>query len=335
LPLGRFLENVNIARRDVPLALAACLNACHQTPRVSADSGTYDAFHTPEDVSITGYGGEAMEPFLTRDGNYLLFNNRNEPPENTNLHWAERVDDLTFSYLGEIPGVNTDALEAVPSMDRQGDLYFVSTRSYPQSLSTIYRAKIGNGVAAAPQLVEGISRHTPGWVNFDAEISADGKTLYFVDGYFGSSNQPQSSILVAAVRSGEGFRRLMEHTRLFVNVNSDWLQYAPDVSADELELFFTRVRRIEPSAEPAIFRAVRKRVDEPFSVPLRISAIQGFAEASTLSPDGRSLYYHARVQERFRVRRVRRRSGFMSAHSHPVDVTAASVSVTAGQCPRR
>jgi hypothetical protein len=247
-----------------------------------------------------------MEPFLTRDGRYLLFNNRNDPSENTNLHWAERIDELTFSYLGEIPGVNTQALEGVPSMDREGNLYFVSTRSYPQTWSTIYRAKFENGVASPPELVEGISRRTPGWVNFDAEISADGQTIYFVDGYFGSGNHPRKSVLVAAARSGNGFRRLPENTRVFASVNSDWLQYAPDVSADELELFFTRVRRIEPSAEPAIFRSVRERVNEPFSIPQRISAIQGFAEASTSSPDGRSLYYHTRVNGRFRVRRVSR-----------------------------
>jgi Tol biopolymer transport system component len=299
-------QTTTLTRRHFPLAVGACLNACRGTTKVSADAGTYDAFHTPQDVSINGYTGDAMEPFLTRDGRYLLFNNRNDSSENTNLHWARRVDDLTFSYLGEIPGVNTPALEGVPSIDRDGNLYFVSTRSYKQTSSTIYRAKFIDGVATTPELVEGISRRTPGWVNFDAEISADGNTLYFVDGYFGSANQPQSAILVAAARSGKSFRRLTENPRLFSNVNSDSLQYAPDVSADELELFFTRVKRIEPSAEPAIFRSVRDKVDQPFSIPQRISAIQGFAEAPTLSPDGRSLYYHARVNRHFRIRRVTR-----------------------------
>jgi len=303
-----FARNTGLARRHFAIALAAFVNACRHASRVSGavDDGIYDAFHSPEDVSITGYNGDAMEPFLTRDGRYLLFNNRNDPSENTNLHWAKRVDDLTFSYLGEIPGVNTPALEGVASMDRAGNLYFVSTRSYPQNWSTIYRAKFEDDRASAPELVEGISRRMPGWVNFDAEISADGNTLYFVDGYFGTANQPQSSTLMIAARSGKGFRRVTGSARLFANVNGDSLQYAPDVSEDELELFFTRVRRIEPPAEPAIFRCVRKSVDQPFSVPQRISAIQGFAEASTLSPDGRSLYYHCRIDGRFRVRRVKR-----------------------------
>jgi len=81
-----------------------------------------------------------MEPFLSRDGKYLFFNNSNDPRVNTNLHWATRIDDLTFQYKGEIQGVNTNALEGVPSMDRNSVFYFVSNRSYDQTASTIYRA---------------------------------------------------------------------------------------------------------------------------------------------------------------------------------------------------
>ena len=147
--------------------MAGCLQACRQKQVLAdagaADAGTYDAFHSPQDVAIEGYSGDAMEPFLTRDGLYMLFNNRNEPPENTNLHWAKRVDDLKFHYLGEIPAVNTNALEAVASMDRDGNLYFVSNRSYDQTSSTIYRTRFVDGVAGPPELVEGVSRKIPGW----------------------------------------------------------------------------------------------------------------------------------------------------------------------------
>lgn len=92
-------------------------------------------------MTLRGYQGDAMEPFLTKDGRYLLFNNRNEPPENTNLLLAERLDDLHFAYKGEIKGVNTPALEGVPSMDESDNLYFVSTRSYAQTFSTLYRGR--------------------------------------------------------------------------------------------------------------------------------------------------------------------------------------------------
>ena len=69
-------------------------------------------------MTIRGYDGDAMEPFITKDGRWLLFNNRNDPRINTDLHFAARVDDLTFTYKGEIKGVNTAALEGVPSVDQ-------------------------------------------------------------------------------------------------------------------------------------------------------------------------------------------------------------------------
>ena len=37
-----------------------------------------------------------MEQFVSRDGRYLVFNDRNDPGLNTELHYAERIDDLTF-----------------------------------------------------------------------------------------------------------------------------------------------------------------------------------------------------------------------------------------------
>jgi hypothetical protein len=295
-----------ISRRSLPAALAVSIQACRQKP-VHADAGTYDAFHSPQNVTMVGYEGDAMEPFLTRDGALLFFNNRNEPPENTNLHWSRRVDDLTFQYMGEVPGVNTMALEAVPSMDRDGNLYFVSTRSYDQTWSTIYRVRFLNGVTGTPELVEGVSRRIPGWVNFDAEISADGKSLYFVDSYFGSAGHPTQASIVLAAAAGKGFRRRGDSQRIFENVNGPGLRYAPCVSANELELFITAVPSTQGSEPPAIYRSVRSGIDGTFTVPLRLSAIEGFAEAATVSPDGRSLYYHARLLGgKYRLRRVTR-----------------------------
>ena len=110
-------------------------------------------FTNPEPVKIVGYQGHAMEPFISRDGRYLLFNNLNQPSENTDLHWAEGIAPRTFLYRGKIDGTNTGALEGVPTMDRDGTLYFVSTRSYEKTLSTIYRAKFAAGRARDIALV--------------------------------------------------------------------------------------------------------------------------------------------------------------------------------------
>ena len=77
---------------------------------------------TPQPVMIRGYAGEAMEPHLTRDRRFLLFNNLNQPPTDTNLYYAERIDDLTFQFRGEIAGANTASLEGTPTIDRLGNV---------------------------------------------------------------------------------------------------------------------------------------------------------------------------------------------------------------------
>ena len=42
-------------------------------------------FGAAQPVTILGYADHAMEPFLSRDGAILFFNNRNDPPEQTDL----------------------------------------------------------------------------------------------------------------------------------------------------------------------------------------------------------------------------------------------------------
>lgn len=266
----------------------------------------YRAFGNPQRVRIRGYQGDAMEPFITKDGRYLLFNNRNDPRIDTKLLFAERVDDLTFDYRGELKGVNTSALEGVPSMDLRGNLFFVSTRSYAETLSTIYRGRFDHGHVSGVELVAGISRRQRGIVTFDAEVSADGNTLFVVDGRFAGGHVPETADIDIAVRDGAGFRRLPSARDLLRNVNTEELEYAPAVSSDLLELFFTRLERSGRSPRTLILRAARPTAEAPFGLPERLVSITGFVEAPTLSGDGRSLYYHQLDGGRFVILRVAR-----------------------------
>ena len=108
-------------------------------------TGDYTAFSTPTPVAINGYTGDAMEPFLSKDGQYLFFNNRNDPAIHTDLHYALRVDNQTFTFQGPLQGANSPELDAVPSLDTLGHFYFVSTRSYTTTLSTIYSGQFAAG----------------------------------------------------------------------------------------------------------------------------------------------------------------------------------------------
>jgi hypothetical protein len=284
------------------LLASALIAFCAPPPPQSPSAATSDSFQNPQRITIEGYNGDVMEPFLSRDGKYLFFNNLNEPSVNTNLHWAERVDDLHFKYRGELQGVNTPALEGVPSMDRNGNFYFVSNRSYDLTASTLYRGKFSNGVINAAELVPGVSLAKPGIVNFDAEISADGNTLYFVESEFSFSGQPKNARILFARREADNFVRDPASAAIMQAINTDGLNYAPATSASECELFFTRAG---PQG-PAIYMSVRSDTTKPFQTPLRLAAITGFVEGPTLSPDEKSLYYHKKENGHFVLYRVTR-----------------------------
>lgn len=280
----------------------------------AAGSGRLDDFSGPRPVEILGYSGSAMEPFVSRDGRYLLFNDFDEARGDKDLEWAERAGGGSFRYRGPIVGVNTRAVEGAPSLDRDGTLYFISTRSYDRTLSTVYRASFRNGRAGGVRLVPGLAEPHRGLVIFDAEISADGRQLFCAEGDFSAGGEPKSATIFVAERDrdGLGFTRLRESARLLANVNVGALQYAPSTSADGLELFFTSVSR--DSLDTPVFsieRATRPRTDVPFGKPRRITAINGFSEGPSISSDGLSLYFHHRVGRNFRIYRVTRDS----AHS--------------------
>jgi Tol biopolymer transport system component len=261
------------------------------------------AFANPQRVTIAGYAGDAMEPFLSRDGRYLFFNNLNDPHVDTNLFYAERIDDLHFQFLGELHGINTPALEAVASLDIHGNFYFVSNRSYDTTASTLYRGHFDNGSITHIELVPGVSLAKSGIVNFDAEISADGNTLYFVDSQFGLFGpNPKSARILIAHRSGNTFIRDPASDSVMATINAIGLNYAPAFTSNELEVFFTRA----DSHGPAIYQASRAHVTDPFGPATRITSITGFVEAPTLSPEGNALYFHKKEAGHFVLYRVTR-----------------------------
>jgi hypothetical protein len=299
------------ARRNVALVAATILIGLLLSA-VGAQAGSaHDSkarppalteFGNPEMVQILGYddnegnSNDAMEPFISRDGNFLFFNNSNAAPT-TNLFWATRIDDVTFQYQGEIGGeVNSSGpLDAVPSMDENGNFYFITTRSYestgsPGYLSTIYSGPFASGAATPVNPVPGVAAPKLGLINFDEEISADGNTLYFTQGNFATGNLTSTTMMVATLQGGS-FVVDPNSAKIMKTINDQYLNYAADTSADELEFFFTRTNL---KVGPAIYMATRKSTSKPFGKPKKINAITGFAEAPSISPDDLSLYYHVK-----------------------------------------
>jgi hypothetical protein len=273
-------------------------------------------FGPPRRVAIEGYDAAegVMEPFISRDGRLLLFNSQHRDGDPPDLHYAERIDDLTFRYRGPVGGANSRAVDGAPSMDRNSRLYFISPRDYGKSLATIYSARFDNGTIEAPRLVAGdVAPGKPGWLNMDAEISADGRTLYYcVNEWNRKHNLPRTSDIRVARLSGGRFETPAGSAAMLRAVNSDDLEYAPALSHDERELYFTRASFTFSGgkltlAKTSIMVARREAADRPFGEPRRIKSITGFVEGPTITPDGRKLYYHRNDGDRFQLYMVERR----------------------------
>ena len=180
--------------------------------------------------------------------------------------------------------------------------------SLPSTTVTVYRARFDGERLRDVAILPGISQHRLLWVNFDAEITADGDTLFFVDGLF----RPifggwRRANLNFAVRGDDGqFRRDPRADQILATVNTDDWEYAAAISEDERELIFTRVHGWGPFARFSTWRTMREGPDAPFGVPEQIMAITGIAEAATFAPGGRAIYYHKRDGELFRIYRLTR-----------------------------
>ena len=270
-----------------------------------------DLYVRPEPVLIEGYDGNAMEPFISLDSRYLFFNNENDPKINTNLYFAERIGKLSFRYIGEVRGVNSDALDAAASVDRAGHFYFTTVRDYSRTMNSPYTGDFdGKAVKNVHPVPGDISPKTPATINMDVSISPDGQTLYISRAVIfpGAPAPKQSELMVARMKDGT-FSIDPDSARIMKNINSGALQYAPAISADGRELFFTRASQLmagadAPGALPRIMVARRNSVTEPFGEPRVLAALAGFVEAPSVSLDGKEMFFHKKIGEKFLIYRA-------------------------------
>jgi hypothetical protein len=283
-------------RTRVITALALALLAYPITSCGGEDSTAspdYTLLGNPELVTITGYSGDVMEPFISRDGAYLFFNNNGGGATDKDLFYATYVTDTTFQFQSAIAAVNSVTVDGTPTMDDANTFYYVSLASYnpPTTYDSIFAGTWSGGTVTGASAVAGLAIALPGFINFDVEISPDGSTLYFNDGYFTGGGFPDAADIAIAVDSGSGFGRDPNSAAIMANVNTtDKLEYAPAISRDGLELFFTR---LDPNTMAArIYRTSRATAAGAFGAPQLVRAIEGFVEGPALSPDEKSLYYH-------------------------------------------
>jgi hypothetical protein len=270
-------------------------------------NGPGPQFSKPVPVKMLGYNGHIMEPFLTRDGALLFFNNRNDPKDQTDLHVARRNNDLTFRYIGPATGANSAGLDGVASIDRDGNFYFISSRDYDSSGNTLWTGRYGSpGMTDVAPLATNFTPKKLLRLNIDMEVSADGKTLYVAENRWDLlRGVPATSDITMARKTAAGFERLPDADALMANINTKHLEFAPATSADEQTLYFTRLNmkafRKGKANAFAIMMATRPDRSSPWGEPAVISAISGHTEAPTVTPDGCALYFHRKDGEVFRL----------------------------------
>jgi hypothetical protein len=292
------------------LALA-CFSACFASDRSADNSPVSDLYEHPQVIEIEGYHDDAMEPCISLDGRYLFFNNSNADKAETHIHFAKRLAGNRFRYGGLLPGTRSNSKDMAPSIDRSNRMYFTSLRSFAVNQKSIYAGTWHPNEVSNVSAVSGnVSPKDPFIINMDSCISPDGNILIVSRAEFLFSKDPGKSDLLMASRTPDGsfqLNRLLQNT--INSLNTSALEYAPAITEDLRELYFTRCHKTGKGPLFETMVARRLRLNQPFSPPERLSAIDGFAEAPSLTLDKHELFYHKRIDNVFRICMVTRKPG--------------------------
>lgn len=270
-------------------------------------SQTYPSYGPEKSVTIIGLTTDAMEPFISPDGNYLFYNNLNDGI-NTRLYYATRINDSTFNFVGELNGTNQPAtpnLDAVAGLDTANSFYWVSLRDYPLEFDNLFYGKFDSGnVTNIGRLHGDFYIYFPGWLLMDHGISYNGQLLYFNNARFDGDNCPgpcETRIGVAQKENDSTFMMLPNSNQIMEFVNDpDYKNYAPAVTNDEFELYYTRFLKgpVTANSIAEMCVVVRNSPADNFSAPevlFSSNILNNFAEAPTLTTDKQIMYYHQKV----------------------------------------
>ncbi len=282
------------------------LLGCHKKAIVTPEID-HSEFHNEHKVTLIGYQSDAMEPFISKDGNYLFFNNKTGST-NKDIFYAEARNETTFVFKGAVLGVNTRFVDATPSLDDSNHFYFMSTRSLDSTNQTLFCGDFLDGTVTNVHRLKGtVNNSDPYWIHMGAAISWNGNWLFVSNAKFTHKGQFdfQGNIRLAT-KIGERFDWTANEGTLLAAINTrNATQYAPELSSDGLELFYSEVERGSPPVF-RLFYSKRENSHAAFGKPIAITDPfkhdpSAIVEAPTLSGDGRRLYYHKKEDKRFSI----------------------------------
>jgi hypothetical protein len=272
---------------------------------ISLSAQVYPVFGNEIPVTITGCPVDAMEPFISPDGNTIFFNSLNDGLT-TSLYYATRVNDSTFTYMGLLNGPNqitNPRLDAVASLDSSNRFFWVSTRNYPTQMDNLWHGVYNSGNVNNIGRVHGnFYVYQPGWIVMDAGINYDGNYLYACNAYFNNCNTPCIAKLAIAQKVNDStYAKLPNSDALLTNVNDTaYIVYAPCITKDQLELYFTRIQHNTFTSEICV--SVRNTPNDTFSLPSIIYSNSTLVpEAPTLTTNKSILYYHKKSGNIFKL----------------------------------
>jgi len=200
-------------------------------------------------------------------------------------------------------------LDAVADLDSFGNFYWTSTRNYPLELDNLFHGSFNVGNVNNIGRVRGdFNKNIPGWLIMDHGISIDGQLLYYNNARFdGICPGPcETEIGIAQKVNDSTFNKISNSDNILQNINdTNYIYYAPCISSDNLELYYTRYLKgaIVPSTLFEICVAVRDTPTDIFSVPkvLFSELISDMIEAPTLTTDKQIIYYHKKIAGSYKI----------------------------------
>lgn len=282
-------------------------------------------FGNEKHVKINGLTFDAMEPSLSADGNALFFNSLNNGI-NTSLYYAARLDDTTFNMVGLVPAVNettTPYLNAVASSDSTSNFVWVSLRNWPANYENLHRVKfLTSSYTNFGRLHGDFYIPAPGWLIMDAAVNFQGDKLIYCNAWFnGCANglPCKAAMGIAQKINDSTFNKVANTSALMANVNdtTNYIVYAPELTKDGLELYYTRL--LKNSTQTEIMVATRSNTNTAFSPPTLLIGAPAIApEGPTLSKDKTKMYYHRKNGNLYEIY-MRYRTGTTGIHKNTVD----------------